>query len=219
MLVDIAELTLSRREIYRAMGYGSTTPEQDICALVETLLEEVMTIAHPSLHYSIAKCQLSGTTLITGGESFDVGETIAKLLNGSNSAALFVATAGIEVQRWLDRITNSGDTLNMFIADAIGSTLVESVGDLMERKIEAEIGSLLHTNRFSPGYCGWQIEQQQRLFAAMADGVCGVELNANSLMYPIKSISGVIGIGESVVRKKYGCSICSRADCYMRKKH
>ncbi len=199
------------------MGYGNAIPEPDICALVDQLVERAFQVARPSFYCQIVPCELGVGRVKLGDQVLSVGGTIAKLLRGSQSVALFVATAGEAFQRWLDEIVQSGDTLSMFISDAIGSALVESVGDYMELQLDGEIAPLLHTNRFSPGYCGWNIEQQQLLFSLLPEHVCGVELNANSLMYPIKSISGIVGIGESVDVKKYGCSICGRVDCYIRK--
>ena len=34
------------------------------------------------------------------------------------------------------------------------------------------------------------------------------------LMSPIKSVSGVIAVGERIVKRKYGCELCGKADCY-----
>ncbi len=218
----ICDRLFQRSEIYRAMGYGDVTPDENVCSVVERLCKEAHAVVKPSFHYELFPCAVEAEAISLGDVRLDVGRTIASLLRRSESAVLFVATVGDEFQQWLDGVNNSGEILDMFVADAIGSALVESVGDYMERvldgELESERATLKHTNRFSPGYCGWNIEQQKILFAQLPEGVCGVELNANSLMYPIKSISGVIGVGESVSTKMYGCSICKRIDCYMRKK-
>lgn len=51
----------------------------------------------------------------------------------------------------------------------------------------------------------------------LPDRPCGIELTESSLMYPIKSVSGIIGIGSRVERKPYGCTICRNTACYKRR--
>ncbi|MFI3317822.1 MAG: vitamin B12 dependent-methionine synthase activation domain-containing protein [Rikenellaceae bacterium] len=217
MQISLAEMDLDLREVYRSMGYRGNTPEADICALCQELISEVEQIARPSFYYQIFDCDPSSESLKVGDTEFMTGKIISSLMKRSSSAAVFVATAGWQVQRWLDEISASGDALRLFIADAIASTIVEAMGDRMELDLEQRIGDMLHTNRFSPGYCKWDIREQQKLFKVLSDQRCEITLNDSCLMQPIKSISGVIGIGKDVITKKYGCAICQRADCYMRK--
>jgi hypothetical protein len=72
------------------------------------------------------------------------------------------------------------------------------------------------TNHYSPGYCGWNVAEQQRLFALLPPGFCGVRLTPSSLMVPIKSISGVIGLGPEVRKRDYECNVCEVEDCIYR---
>ena len=48
-----------------------------------------------------------------------------------------------------------------------------------------ELPGIPHTNRFSPGYCGWHVNEQKLLFSLLPDNVCGITLNSSALMYPI----------------------------------
>jgi len=52
------------------------------------------------------------------------------------------------------------------------------------------------TNRYSPGYCGWDVTEQHKLFQLMPENYCGIKLTPSALMDPVKSISGIIGIGK-----------------------
>ena len=36
-------------------------------------------------------------------------------------------------------------------------------------------------------------------------------------MLPVKSVSGVIGLGDEVENKPYGCAICMNKNCYKRR--
>lgn len=75
-----------------------------------------------------------------------------------------------------------------------------------------------HTNRFSPGYCGWHVSEQHKLFSLFpAPEPCGVRLTPSALMMPIKSVSGIIGLGSHVRRMDYTCGLCDYLQCYKRK--
>jgi len=66
---------------------------------------------------------------------------------------------------------------------------------------------------FSPGYCNWSMAEQQKLFSLLPPGFCGIQLSPSSLMHPIKSVSGIIGIGTSCKQKGYQCEWCNDKDC------
>ncbi len=214
----LCEITISRPELYRTMGYGDVTPESDICDLCEELIEEAMGFVKPAFCYLVSdNCEIDKESISFEGVNFQTDKTIASLLRKSEELVFFIATAGAEYQAWHDEVTASHDALRLFVLDSLGSVIVESMGDYMEDFLQKQIGDIKHTNRFSPGYCSWRIEEQQKLFPLFKDGNCGVTLNENSLMHPIKSISGVIGTGRDVITKRYGCSICKRTDCYLRR--
>jgi hypothetical protein len=73
------------------------------------------------------------------------------------------------------------------------------------------------TNRYSPGYCGWDVSEQHKLFRLIPDNFCGIRLTESALMDPVKSNSGIIGIGESVKMNPYTCSLCDLKECAYRK--
>jgi len=73
------------------------------------------------------------------------------------------------------------------------------------------------SNRYSPGYCGWPVSDQHILFSLFPEGFCGIELNGSALMTPLKSVSGVIGIGPALRREEYDCGICDMQDCVRRR--
>jgi hypothetical protein len=50
--------------------------------------------------------------------------------------------------------------------------------------------------RFSPGYCGWHVTGQKKLFAALHPEEIDITLTPSCLMKPLKSISGVIIAGD-----------------------
>ena len=119
---------------------------------------------------------------------------------GADRFCLFVATAGREFEDFRRTCKESGDCVREFIADAVGSVLAEACVAQVEQRLDLEAATP-HTYPYSPGYCGWRVTEQKLLFGLLPEHPCGIELTESSLMYPIKSVSGVIGIGEAVERK------------------
>ena len=65
---------------------------------------------------------------------------------------------------------NSGEMLKGYLVDKIASELVESIADKTELLIADEIKDfeLNLTSRYSPGYCGWNVSDQQNIFCFTA---------------------------------------------------
>jgi hypothetical protein len=70
---------------------------------------------------------------------------------------------------------------------------------------------------FSPGYCGWDMSGQMKLFEALHPTEIGISLNPSYLMNPLKSISGVILVGPKKIfafEDDYPfCSACETRPC------
>ena len=83
--------------------------------------------------------------------------------------------------------------------------IAEAASDIMQNELgkSAAISGNKITNRYSPGYCGWQVAEQHKLFQLIPDNYCGIRLTESALMDPEKSVSGIIGIGENVKINPY----------------
>lgn len=217
--LNFSSLSLTADDLFAEMGYGSTAPEESVEAMAVSMLEEVSSWVVPRCGFRLFEgAVIVGVVSLTCGRIFPVGDTIASLLKGSKRFAIFAATAGTTFQKYQDRLKEEGDILKCFIADIIGTCIAEKAGDHMERLLEKELKGERHTNRLSPGYCGWHLTGQKDLFPLMGDNPCGISLSDVCLMNPIKSISGIIGIGPEVDVKKYGCQYCELETCYKRKR-
>lgn len=150
---------------------------------------------------------------------FELGPIIYRDLKEASELFVFVCTIGKIVEEKIHKLFSKGDSLNAFILDRIASELVDSTADLLEQKIQSDFLKTGYnlTNRYSPGYCGWSVSEQQKLFSLLPDKFCGVQLTKSSFMIPIKSISGIYGAGYNLVRKDYHCEICDDEFCYKRK--
>lgn len=153
---------------------------------------------------------------------FRTGKIVTRQLRKSTSAAIFVCTAGHELESFSKQQIKSGNIPEGYIADIAGSVIVEAAMDKIQQKIAVEMESLGFgiTNRYSPGYCGWNVAEQQKLFMLLPRGTCNISLSESSLMQPIKSVSGIVGIGKDVKTHPYTCQICDMKECiYRNRKH
>ena len=202
-------LEITPADIYEQMGYKGAEPDEATRKEVQAVLEEVRPWLRPQFCYLVIK-ELP---------EFDMGKIIMRQLRGSEAYALFICTSGTEYEAYLQQLKDNGDMVRVFIADALGSVIAEHCADQMEICLQESIDKLNwhHTNRFSPGYCGWHVSQQQLLFPLFEGNTCGVSLTESSLMVPIKSVSGIIGLGEKVRKLEYTCGLCDFKQCYKRK--
>ena len=116
---------------------------------------------------------------------------------------------------WAKQMLRIGDPVMSYFIDNIASVTTEHITDLLHDRIGQKMTEqgLKITNRYSPGYCNWSVSEQHLLFSLLPQNFCGVTLTDSALMLPIKSVSGVVGIGESVEWKDYICDRCGMKDC------
>ncbi len=220
--LSFAALHVSPDEVYEAMGYASATPDEAVAEEVCTLLRRIEAVARPRFCFFLSdgKLKEAEEQLTVRGTSFRIGRIIARQLRGSERFAFFAATAGQDFEAFQHELQQEGDMVKIYIADAIGSIIAEKAADCMEAALNTclEEEGERHTNRFSPGYCGWHVSEQKKLFPLFPVAEpCGIRLTESSLMLPIKSVSGVIGVGEKVRRMEYTCGLCTYDKCYRRK--
>ena len=204
---DVLGITLA--DVFEQMGYSGTEPDEATRLETQLVMDEVRPWLCPRFCYQVVR-ELP---------AFDMGQIILRQLHGSEAYALFICTCGTEFEDYQQRLKDEGDMVRLFIADALGSVIAERCADVMETSLQESIDKLSwhHTNRFSPGYCGWHVSQQQILFPLFEGNTCGVILTDSSLMVPIKSVSGIIGVGHIVRKLDYTCGLCDFAQCFKRK--
>lgn len=208
-ILTFDDLGITSADIYGQMGYHDALPDEATQKETNMIMAQVRTILRPEFCFFVTR-ELP---------AFDMGKIIMNQLRGAEGYALFIATCGEAFERFQQQLKAEGDMVRVFIADAMGSVIAEKCADEMEKNLQLSIDKLgwKHTNRFSPGYCGWHVSQQQLLFPLFNGQTCGVTLTDSSLMLPIKSVSGIIGVGEKVRRLDYTCGLCNFEKCYKRK--
>lgn len=220
---DSLNYTLSVNSLIKLLGYNQTSVPLPVIESIEKILPKVKNVLIPKGGFKLFNSQsviFNKDSFIVKNEIFDCGRIIASNFKGCDSLAILTTTLGDKISDKIRDLMDDGDFLSGFILDKIASEIVEQYAD----KIEIMISQLIQnynmsiTNRYSPGYCGWDVKEQQKIFSLLPKDFCGINLTESSLMIPIKSVSAVIGIGKNAVKRDYQCSICDIEFCYKRER-
>ena len=216
---NIQELPISDDEILSYMGYGDKKPSCYIQSIIDNLKTSALDFCKPVFNYYVVDGSVPQKGEIElNGVIFNPGAIITRNFKGSAQFIIIVASMGKEFDLWIESKIN--DVMEYFIADILGSVFVEAIVmwgvETLEKIFKDQLCGI--SNSYSPGYCGWDVKEQQELFSLLPDDFTHVTLTPSSLMLPIKSISGVIGVAPDMKRRAYGCAICNKQDCYKRKK-
>jgi hypothetical protein len=209
-------------DVETVLGYapgGAPEPVQDAIAELLASGEETWAIEGGCVLFPAIGVDLESHRLVVDGTTLDVGKVVSGQLAHAEDLAVFLCTAGAGVEALARRLMATGDPFTGFIADTVGSLVVERAMDLVQGRLEQFVSTWGEriTNRYSPGYCGWGVEEQQKLFRLLPPGFCGVSLTETSLMLPVKSVSGVIGVGREARHSPYTCRLCDYEDCLYRR--
>jgi hypothetical protein len=221
-LFEFSELNLDVRHIEMVMGYREGESYEAISDIVAQALHDAEYLCELKAEYRIfsgIEFNHSEKSVRIAGLEFSLNKIVFGQLRKSESMAVFLSTAGEKLGEMSRKAMMDGDLLQGYIYDVIGSEAADGASALMQGKLKmaAEREGFGITNRYSPGYCDWNVDEQHKLFHLMKDNFCGITLNSSALMSPEKSVSGFIGIGRSVRFNKYTCGLCDMKDCIYRK--
>jgi len=151
---------------------------------------------------------------------------VADICVHAEHLALFAVTLGERTSQAVSRCFAEQDFALAYVLDAMASVAADFVADLAERRFAAMLrergwktpdGAVL---RYSPGYCGWDVTGQRRLFAYLKPERIGLVLTDSCLMKPLKSVSGSIIAGPRSIHRfppTYDfCERCEERTCRSR---
>jgi len=215
------ELAITRPRLESLMGYNPGVMPEPFTPIIDEILSLAGKycdirggfIIKDNLHFSKDAHLLS-----LDGVTFNLQKIVYGQLKKAGEIAAFVCTAGPGISDWSKKLMTEGDLTTGYIVDIVGSEVVETAMDRAQKMLSEKMNALglKISNRYSPGYCGWDVSEQHKLFSLLPDNFCGVRLSDAALMVPIKSVSGMIGIGENVQYKSYPCNMCDSRNCLYR---
>ena len=217
----VQDLKISISRIGKLIDYDKGENREMIAEMIADVLKEAEKICDIRAEYVICsdiKTDIASDRILVNGKEFNVGKIVRGQMKKSQSIAAFLCTAGSKIGEYARSLINEKDFLNGYLFDIAGSEIVEAAADEMQERLHKNMESynMKITNRYSPGYCGWHVSEQHKLFSLIPQNYCGITLNQSSLMDPIKSVSGFIGIGEGVRFNAYSCNLCDMQNCIYR---
>jgi hypothetical protein len=223
LTLEAAKTPPDRGTVLRSQGIPAhVEPRDRVLRLVDRALESYAALTDPRALY--AEIALGEFQAIYRGEGLNERYTpVEEIVPRAERLALFVVTLGDAVSREITELFRKNDPALGTMLDAIASERADRAAELLGEHFSNQLaeGALPERSTrvlaYSPGYCGWHITGQRKLFDFLRPEEIGVTLNASCLMQPLKSISGVLVAGGREIHhfeNDYGfCDTCTTHQC------
>lgn len=221
--IPSSEIKVEEKNILRLLGYESDHIEPFISETIQHRIAAskgmIAAIGGFTIRHLSSIVPADGL-LIVDDETFHIEKIVASHLKKAEFIALFAVTIGKDLENHSEELFSHGEMLDGYVVNLIASEAAESAAEFIHHHIrDLALASHLHvTNRYSPGYCNWNVAEQFKLFRFFPESFTDISLTESALMNPVKSVSGIIGIGEHVRFNRYKCAICNDKHCIYRNK-
>ncbi|TWT71749.1 vitamin B12 dependent-methionine synthase activation domain-containing protein [Crateriforma conspicua] len=212
-------------EVLRYLGYPAEyTPSGSVAEMLEHWIDQAKRAASPRAVYVVLpvihKDKRSLIVDTSSGE-IEFSGAIGSFLGVSELIVAFIATAGPSIVDLASDLLSQGDDLAALIVNSVGAERAEAAETEAVRQACDPVSDIgfAATLPYSPGYCGMKLTEQQKLFSIFGNQTAGVRLHESCLMTPIKSVSGLVGLGPSELVRIEGtpCDRCELKSCNMRR--
>ncbi|MDH4209846.1 MAG: hypothetical protein OEV79_00135 [candidate division WOR-3 bacterium] len=172
----------------------------------------------------IAEISKNDFGIIYAGEGRNETDTpVAEIFQKADRLALFATTVGQGLHDKINELFVNKDFALGSMLDSVASAGVEKAADVLEAFFGSTVTRGIEDDkniavmRYSPGYCGWHVSGQRKLFEYLKPEEIGITLRASYLMEPLKSASGVFiagGVDIHFFADTYSfCSQCETHSC------
>ena len=193
-------VTPDLEQVYRLLGLQARRPNhQRWFETIDELKQALPRLMRPRAVFRIDSVRRLESRRLELESNAVFDGAVGRFLAHAELVATFVVTIGSAVER-LSRIwLKNGRVMQATVADALASEAAEATAQRCQDEIRAwaRPQSLDVTPRYSPGYCGMHVTRQATVFASLPAASISVRLTPSSLMVPVKSVSGLIGIGPA----------------------
>lgn len=171
----------------------------------------------------IEECSKSDFTDIYLGEGENAtASPLPQIIRNAEKLYLFAVTIGEHITEEINKQFDQNEfPIGSFI-DSGASLTADNIVGILEDQIQDTFTGLSSTLAYSPGYCGWHVSGQKKLFQFLKPDKIGITLNGSCLMTPLKSVSGVLVSGPvdiHIFDNNYSfCEECTTYSCKIRMK-
>jgi hypothetical protein len=187
--------------ILKAQGVPeSVSPDVSLTRLAEHALALYQDSVWPS--GICAEISVSDFENVYEGEGGnDADSPLVHIYPQAEHLTLFAVTMGESVCSEIKRLFDTNEPALGSMLDAAASQGAELASQGMVKQVREKLKARFDNIdskgilEFSPGYCGWHVSGQRKLFQFLQPEEIGISLNDSCLMQPLKSVSGVIVYG------------------------
>ncbi len=164
--------------------------------------------------------------LFTGEGRNDPDALLADIFPAADRLALFALTQGQAISEEIENLLAGNDIALGYTLDTVASLAADNAVGLLEKMYADEMlanssdGKEIWALGYSPGYCGWHISGQKKLFQYLQPELIGISLNDSFLMIPLKSVTGVFIAGDREIHyfkpNFTFCRTCRTKSCHAR---
>jgi len=222
VLADIP-LAIDPDEVLRFQGYkrGGAAPGPEVRALFDEALALGRRLMAPrAVVRWVPVTRETADALEAGGVTLTI-PGIRAHWGPVEHVVAGVCTVGDAIARRAAELWEARELPLASMLDSVGSGAVESLAEHVNDRLcqEGLARGFSVTNRISPGYARWELDEQRYLFALCPGDAIGVRLNAACVMTPTKSISLLVGAGPEARVDHYfsQCARCWMRDCAYRR--
>ena len=211
-------IDVSRKEVYRYLGYGYQIPDAVIQKRVE---EAICQFESCQPRHVVREFDLKIHENRIEFESLCIrSRDLLKNLKGCTKVVCMATTLGRFPDHLIQRanIVNKADAV---IFQAVGAAMIEAYTDHINAQIKEEAlkrGYYCHP-RYSCGYGDFDLGYQKDFIRILdMPKTIGVTLTEGNLMVPYKSITALIGLSKETMEDiENSCITCSQKDCIYKK--
>ena len=207
-------LKFNQDKILGIIYHGNTNVSEHRKKELNGIIEDSYQLINPkALYTSLTIKKITNGGIILENEKRLKSSLLVKKLKCSPELIFYLITIGDKLEKRMREL--SGDILQAFILDRIGTYALELSTEYLEKLVKKE-KNYQKISKFSPGSTRfWNIEEQKVIFEILESEKIGVRLTDSYLMIPQKSVSGLMGLTR---QEFYECQICKKECDYRRKK-
>lgn len=196
---------------------------------IKELIDKSLSIFHSEAEPSCITSEITQNDFnrIFEGEGNNEDEAPLKMIYPqADHLDLFALTMGAGISQIVTDLFNKNDFALGSMVDTVASLAADNSVKLLENYITEKYAAIKLKNdsfltlSYSPGYCGWNIGAQKKLFSFLQPQQIRISLNESCLMTPLKSVTGVLVYGNKNIHQFDNsfsfCSNCKAQNCIER---
>jgi hypothetical protein len=226
--LSVEEIIPTVQEVLENQGMaGRPNLPARITALLDSALDLFKKLAEPK--GIMEDLAIPDFQAIYDGNGLNSSEgPVPMIASRADALALFAATMGDALMAKSRELFATGGPALGYMLDAVNTSGAERLGQRMANRFleflpeETRHGKNLRAQYYCPGHCGWHISGQDKVFQALYPEEIGITLKQSWAMYPLKSISGILVVGDIRIHRFQPafsfCKQCKEHKCVQRLK-